>query len=197
MNLLKADSLPCEHEAPALWASVRPLWSSPKFVYWGKVVTLQCSLVFPLKHIKAVLVIKRTYFLTFSRTKRDTSADVLTSAHFFMFLPCRSRGWNPIRPRYFNSVWRWAACANGPRVPDVCRGVGWKKKKQCFGLYWSVLRARCSSVFCSQPSCGGVNTIHVFILLSRSRLPHRVTWVHFAIISQFVSSFYVSGFTFK
>lgn len=92
MNLLKADSLPCEHEAPALWASVRPLWSSPKFVYWGKVVTLQCSLVFPLKHIKAVLVIKRTYFLTFSRTKRDTSADVLTSAHFLCFFRAGAEG---------------------------------------------------------------------------------------------------------
>lgn len=143
MNLLKADSLPCEHEAPALWASVRPLWSSPKFVYWGKVVTLQCSLVFPLKHIKAVLVIKRTYFLTFSRTKRDTSADVLTSAHFFMFLPCRSRGWNPIRSRYFNSVWRWAASANGPRAPDVCRGVGWKKKK---AMFWFILISPQSAV---------------------------------------------------
>ena len=95
-------------------------------------------------------MIKRT---TFSRTKRGVFADVLTSAHF-MFVPCRSRGWNPIRPHYFNSVWRWAACANGPCAPDVCRGVGWKKKKQCFGLYWSVLRARCSFVFSSQPHTG-------------------------------------------
>ena len=70
-----------------------------------------------------------------------------------MFVPCWSRGWNPIRQRYFNSMWRWAACANRPCAPDVCRGVGWKKK-ECFCLYWSDLRTRCSFVFCMQTHTG-------------------------------------------